>query len=81
LKFIAKLADYGLEDLTIGTKWALFSALLEVSVEFEQSGVIDLFVVGGEDGTKCREDTRFPVNECAVAIKGENLETVEVEHG
>src|SRR5207302_4691280 len=37
--------------------------------------------VGGENATKRREDSGFPVDQRSVTVEGENFEAGEVEHG
>src|SRR5258706_3714960 len=80
-KLSGKLANNRFQDLAIRKKCALFGTLLEVSVEFEESSIVDLFPVGGENATKRREDSGFPVDQRSVTVEGENFEAGEVEHG
>ena len=68
--FVAELADYGFEDFAIGAKRALFRALFEISVEFEDGGIVDGFSVSVKDGMESGEDSGFPVDERAVAVEG-----------
>jgi hypothetical protein len=58
----------------------MFGTQLEISIELEQIGVVHPLIVGGENGAKRRQDSLFPIDECAVAVEGEDFETVEVEH-
>ena len=80
-KFFAELADDRLQDFAIGLVCALFGALLEVSVEFEDGGVVDVFSVSGEDAMEGRKDSGLPVDQRAVTVEGKDFEAGEVEHG
>ena len=42
---------------------------------------VEIFSVSGKNSMESGEEARFPVDEGAVAIEGENLEAGEIEHG
>jgi hypothetical protein len=79
-KLSAKPANDRLQDLAIGMELPLFRELLEISVKLEERRVVDLLSVGGQNAMKCRQNTGFPVDERAIAVKGENFKAGEIEH-
>jgi hypothetical protein len=52
-------------------------------VALKDCGVVNIFIfaVRGKNAVHAAENSRFPIDESAVAIEGENFESAEVEHG
>jgi hypothetical protein len=81
VKFGGNLANHRLEDPTIGLKHSLLGALLKISVELEEGGVVYGFSVGGKNWTKRRKNSGLPIDQRAVTIEGQDFEAREIEHG
>ena len=75
-----ELATDGAQNLAIGPEGRLLCLLLEVSVKLEEGSVPDVFGMRRKDAVKRREQPGLPVDEGSIAIEGEDLEAVEIEH-
>lgn len=76
----AEPANDGFQNFAIGMEFALLTQLFEVAIKFQERGIINLLAVGRQDAVQGGKKARFPIDQRAVTIEGENLEAAEVKH-
>jgi hypothetical protein len=79
-EFISELCDYRGQDFAIGLKLPLLGAQFELALQIEQGRVIGTLPMCREHLMQHGEYAGLPVDQGAVAIKGEDFEAREVNH-
>src|ERR1022692_774052 len=80
-KLLAKLLHYRLKKFAIAAILSLLGAGFEIAVELQDRGIVRVLAVGRKNAVQAAENSILPGDECAVTIKREDIEAVEVEHG
>ncbi len=66
---------YSGQNFTVRFIRRRFFLRLELSIEFQQSWILDIFSVGRQNRTERTQNASFPVDESAVAVERQTLKT------